>query len=159
MSIYSIRYCSKQSVYNNSFCPHNEPMKILSLLFFIEVWYMWYTLLFSCVQHDLTFETLQNGHHNKSSYHLSAYKVNAILLTVFSMLYFSSPWLTYYATGCLHLFIPFTYSTPHLPPILNCFSPLATTRMFSVSKSLGFVSVSESTCKWNCVVFIFLCQT
>ena len=52
---------------------------------------MWYTLLFSCVQHDLTFETLQNGHHNKSSYHLSAYKVNAILLTVFSMLYFSSP--------------------------------------------------------------------
>ena len=80
---------------------------------------MWYTLLFSCVQHDLTFETLQNGHHNKSSYHLSAYKVNAILLTVFSMLYFSSPWLTYYATGCLHLFIPFTYSTPHLPPIFT----------------------------------------
>lgn len=140
MSIYSIRYCSEQSVYNNSFCPYSEPMKILLslFLFFIEVWYMWYTLLASCVQHDLTFETLQNGHHNKSSYHLSAYEVNAILSTVFSMLYFSSPWLTYYATECWYLLIPFTYSTPHLPPIFTV-SHLWQPPDYFLYLSLGFI--------------------
>ena len=97
------------------------------------------------------------SHHNKSSYHLSAYKVNAILLTVFSVLYFSSPWLTYYATGCLYLLIPFTYSTPHLSPIFTVSYLWQPPDYFLYLRVwVLFVSVSESTCKWNHVVFIFL---
>ena len=127
-------------MYNNSFCPHNKPMKILLslFLFFVEVWYMWYTLLVLCVQHDLTFETLQNGHHSKSSYHLSAYKVNAILLTIVCAVLFIP--VTYLL--CNWVFVPLDslplfYPSP--PTHFHCFLPLATTRLFSVFKSLGFI--------------------
>ena len=83
---------------------------------------------------------LENDHHSKSSDHLSPYKANAILLTIFSLLYIISPWLIYYwksvLINLLHPFPPYSILHP-LPP----FSPLATTKFVSVSISLGFVFV------------------
>ena len=72
--------------------------------------------------------TLQNDHHDKSSYHLAPYKVIIILLTIFPMLYITSLQLIYFITGSLYLLIPSPISPNPLPV-----SPLATTSMFSVS--------------------------
>ena len=81
------------------------------------------------IQH---FCTLQNDNPGKSTYHLSPFKDNTLLLTVFPMLYTSSQWLIYFITGNLCLLISLTYFTnPPLHP-----SPLATTCMFSVSMTL-----------------------
>ena len=73
-------------------------------------------------------------------------------------------WLIYFLTRSLYLLIPFTHSTHSPPTYLHSFSPLATTSLFSVSKSLGFVlfclfCVLESMCKWSHAVFVFLCLT
>ena len=70
-------------------------------------------------------------HHDKSSNHLFPFKVVTILLTIFLMLYITSWSLIYFIIGGLYLLIPFTYlPNPQTP------SPLATTRLFSVSVSL-----------------------
>ena len=42
-------------------------------------------------------------HYSKSSNHLSSYKFIAVLLTVFPVLYITSPWLMYFLTGSLYL--------------------------------------------------------
>lgn len=62
--------------------------------------------------------TLQNGHHNKFSYHLSHYKVNTVLLIIFTMLYITFPWLTYFITGSLYFLIPLTHFA-HPPNLLS----------------------------------------
>ena len=61
------------------------------------------TMSVSGVLHsDLTFAFVMNDHHDKSS-HLSPYKVITISLTLFLMLYVTSPWLIYFITGGLYL--------------------------------------------------------
>lgn len=48
----------------------------------------YYTVLLSGMQYnDLTFVTLQNNHDGNSSYHLSPYRINTILLTIVLMVY------------------------------------------------------------------------
>ena len=105
---------------------------------------------------------LLNDHHDKSSYHVPPYIVtkffflwwgllrftlrnfkthNIVLLTIVTMLYFTSPWLIYFITGILYLLPPFTHFT-HPPPL----SPLTTTNLFSLSMSLVF-----------CLFVIYIC--
>ena len=76
-------------------------------------------ILVSAVQHnDIMIQrlcTLQNDHHDKSSYHLSPCKVNTVLLTVLPMLYITSSWLIYFTTGSLSPLIPFTHLSPSSP--------------------------------------------
>ena len=64
-------------------------------------------------------------------YHLSPYKVITKLLTIFSMLYITCPWLIYFITESMYLFITFPYCSI---PLLPC--PLVTTALFSVSLSM-----------------------
>ena len=66
-------------------------------------------------------------------YHLSPYKVITKLLTIFSMLYITCPWLIYLITESMYLFITFPYCCI---PLLPC--PLVTTALFSVSLSLFY---------------------
>ena len=62
------------------------------------------------------FYTLQNDHQGKSSYHLSPYKDNIFLLTIFPTLYISSLWFIYFVSGSLYLLISLTYfSRPPIP--------------------------------------------
>ena len=66
------------------------------------------------------FYTLQNDHHDKSSYHLLPYKVIKILLTIFPNLHNSYLWLIYFVTERLYLLISLTYfSHPSKPPPLR----------------------------------------
>ena len=105
----------------------------LTFVQFLKLKYSWCTILREFqVYYIVTWHlhALWNDDHNKSSNHLSLYKVITILLTVFLMLYITSLWLIYFVTGGLYFFIPFTYFTP--PPL----SLLATTLLFSVSVSL-----------------------
>ena len=65
------------------------------------------------------------------------------------MLYLTFPWLFYFITASLYFLIPFTHSLPQQPH-----SSLATTNLFSVSVSLGFVLLCsfcflDCTCKWD----------
>ena len=71
------------------------------------------------------------------SHHLSLNNVNTILLTIFLMLKFSSPWLIPFITGSLYFLIFFTYFV-HSPLT----SLLANTSLFFVFKSLLFVFLS-----------------
>lgn len=50
-------------------------------------------------------------HYDKSSNHLSTYRIITIWLTVFPMLYTTSLWLIYSITGSLYLLFPFTFFT------------------------------------------------
>ena len=61
--------------------------------------------------------TLWSDHHDKSGTHLSPSKVIIILLTAFSMLCFTSPWLIYFVTRSLWFsislaFLPFPHCLP-----------------------------------------------
>ena len=56
------------------------------------------------------FYTLQNDHHDKSSYHLSPYK-NTLLLAVLPKLSFLSLWLIYFIIGNMYLLISLTFLT------------------------------------------------
>ena len=81
------------------------------IFFLIEVWLTYNIILVSGIQHMIwQFCILHSAHHSKQSCHLSPYKVITVLLTIFPMLYFSSPWLI----CSLYLLIPFAYSV-HLP--------------------------------------------
>lgn len=85
--------------------------------YFIEVWLAYNIILVSSVQHgDLTLHTLQNGHHYKSSYHLSSHKVNTVLWSIFPMLHVTSLWPVYFITGSLYFLIPFTHFAFSQPP-------------------------------------------
>ena len=87
--------------------------------------------------------TLEIDHYDESSNNQSPYKIITILLTILSGLYITSPWLIYFITGSLYLWIPFTY--------FDVPSPLATTS-FSVSISLYLFCLFcflDSTYKWN----------
>ena len=60
------------------------------------------------------FCTLLSTCHDKCSHHLSPYNVITIVVTIFPMLHFSSPWFIYLITGSMYLLNPLTYFT-HLP--------------------------------------------
>ena len=106
------------------------------------------------------FHILQNAHHDKFSYHLSPYKGITLLLTIFPMLYISSPWLIYFVTESVYLLISLTY-VAHSPTS----SPLATSCLFSVSMILFLFCYLYLFCfldftyKWNHLVFVFLWLT
>ena len=68
--------------------------------------------------------------------HLSPYKANTILLSVFPMLCFISPWTIYFITRYVYLLISFSTLYPDLQP----FFPVVTTNLSSVSMSWSFVS-------------------
>ena len=86
------------------------------------------------------FQMWWNCHHNNPNYHLSPYKINAILLTMVPMVYVIAPWFLHFIAGGLYFLIPFILllhrptTTNHLPP-----PRLATTNLFSVSMSIGIV--------------------
>lgn len=62
--------------------------------------------------------TLQSDHHSKSSYHLSLHKDIALVLTMFPVLYITSPWLVCFITESLHFSnLSFTYSAQSVPLI------------------------------------------
>ena len=100
------------------------------------------------------FYTLQNDHHDKSSYHLSWYKVIKIL-TIFPMLYISSPWLIYFVTGNLYLLISLTDFThpPHTPPSL--WQPPIFPLSISLFLFVHLFCFLDSTYKWIKTVFVF----
>ena len=62
------------------------------------------------------FYALQNDHHDKSSYHLSLHKDITLLLTIFPVVYITSPWLVCFITDSLYFLIPFTYFTQSSTP-------------------------------------------
>ena len=108
--------------------------------------------------YDITiwyFYILRNDHHDKSSYHLSPYKVMTILLTIFSMLYISSLWLIYFVTGSLYLLIPITYFTS--PVWQPHFCSLYLWVCFCFVLFFHLFCFLNSTYKWNQTVFVFLC--
>ena len=76
---------------------------------------------------------LQNNQHDMSSYHLSLYKVNTILLALFPLLYITSSWFIYFITGSLYLLIPFTHFA-HPPTFLP-----SSNQHFVLSMNVGFV--------------------
>ena len=91
--------------------------------------------------------------HRKFSYHLSPFKVITTLLTIFPILYITSPWLIYFITGSLCLLIPFTYFTH--PPI-PCQPPVCSLYLWVCFCFVMFICFLDSTCKWNHAVFVFL---
>ena len=96
--------------------------------------------------------TWQNAHHNMSSCCLSPYKVNRILLTVFPILYVTSPRFTHcYNWKCLHL----NLLHPFLPPP-QTLSPLEATSLVCICESgfclFGLVCLLDSTYKRNQMV-------
>ena len=81
-----------------------------------------------------------------------------------------SPWSNHSRINYSHhavCYIPWTYLSynwklvpfDHLAPF-TCYLPLTTTKLFSVSMSSIFVHCFlDSTYKWDCMVFVFLCLT
>jgi len=69
------------------------------------LFFFWYNIVIQ------QFYTFLNTHHDKCGSHRSPYLIS-ILLTIFSMLYFSSLCLIHCITGGLYLSIPFPYFTP-----------------------------------------------
>ena len=83
-------------------------------------------LLLGELHSDLIFTTLCNAHHNKSSNHLSPYKVITVIFTTFLIYYIPEACLfcdwKFAPLNLLHLFC---LILPHS-------SPLATTSLFAV---------------------------
>ena len=98
---------------------------------------------------------LRSDHLDKSRTHLTPHKVIKILLTIFPVLYFTSPWLFCNYHPVLN---SLTFSLISRP-----LTHLATIKMFSVSMSsllfLLFVYCLDFTYEWNHMVFVFLCLT
>ena len=101
------------------------------------------------------------GEHHSFGYNLSTYKANTILLTLFSMLYFTSPWLIYFiSVGWYSMILqPHLQSCVPSPPYGNhqCLSSLylwVWVLFFCV-----FGLFLDSTYKWNHVVLFFLSFT
>ena len=82
-------------------------LDVMIFIFFFEVKLMYLVTWY--------FYTLQNYHHNKSSYHLSLYKVITVLLIIFPVLYITSLWLNLFCKWKLipFPFHPFCYHFPH----------------------------------------------
>ena len=74
---------------------------------------------------------------------------------IVTMLYVTSPRLIYLITGSLYLLTTYTRFA-HLHSFCPPTPALATTNLVSVSMSLVF---SDSTYKWDHMIFIFLCLT
>ena len=67
---------------------------------------------------DLIFYTLWDDPHNRTSCHLSPYKV-ILILTIFPVLYVSSPCLIYFIMGSLYLLILLVWC-PCPQPLPSC---------------------------------------
>ena len=94
--------------------------------------------------------TLLN-HSHKSDTHLSLYKVITVLLTIFFMLYITSPRLIYFITGGLYLLISLHPFCPYTV------SPLTTAYSLHVSVfHFALFWFWESTYEWHNVLFVFL---
>ena len=105
------------------------------------------------------FYTLQSDHCDKSSYHLSPYKVTEILLDVFPM-YISFIWLIF-VPGSLYFLIFLTYFT-HSSTVLPSDNHLF---VFCIYESVSVCYVCsfaflDSISKWNHMIFLlyWLCQ-
>lgn len=88
-------------------------LEVIVFIFFFEVKLIYLVTWY--------FYTLQNDHHNKSSYHLSLYKAITVLLIIFPVLYITSPCLNLFCKWKLIPFPCFTHSaiTLHIPAITN----------------------------------------
>ena len=99
--------------------------------------------------------TLQNDHHDKSSYHPSLHKDIALLLTRFPVLYITSPWLVCFITGSRYFLISFTYRTQSSTPLPSGNHQFVLRIYDSVSVlSAPFFFFSDSTCKCDHMVFL-----
>ena len=79
---------------------------VFRLSHFLKLKYSWCTILCYFQMYNIMIcqsNTLWNNHHSKSSNHLSPYKIITILLTIFLMLYITSPWHVF-TTENLYLF-------------------------------------------------------
>ena len=110
---------------------------------------------------DMIFIYITKWSHDKSGYHLAPHEVITVLLTIFSMLYITSPW-HYFITGSFYLLILFTYFACSPTPTCSGNYQFASYIYESVSVlfCLGFLfCFVDSTCKWSHTVFVFLCLT
>ena len=108
-------------------------LSLLHCTSFFKLKYSWRTILYQFQAYYTVIwhlHTLWNDHHDNSSKHLSPYKVIIMLLTIFHMLYITSPWLIYFISEGLYFLIPFSYFASPTSSLL------ATTHLFSVSVSL-----------------------
>ena len=71
------------------------------LIFNLNVVDVHIMLVSGILQKDVTLHLLWNDHSFNSSSHLFQYKVIAVLLTIFLLLYIIPLWLIYYVTGGL----------------------------------------------------------
>ena len=131
----------------------------LTFCLFFQSKYMWHTIVWCNFQVYYVFQrwhlcTLWDDHYDKSSNHLSLYKVIVKLLSMFLMLYITSMWLIYYIIGSLCLWIPFTYFM-HLPPPF----PLSYSYCSIYSLLLFWLVCLDFTCKWDHTVLVFFCLT
>ena len=98
---------------------------------------MYNIMLVSGISHSWHLHILWKAHHNKSSNHLSPYKVITLLLMIFLLLYILSLWFVYNKTGGLNLLVP--------SPILSTLSPLPSLPsdhdQFSVSEAVFILFV------------------
>ena len=96
------------------------------------------------------FYTLWNDHLDKSSYHLSPYKVTTILLIRFYMLYITFLWFILYKL-CLLISLIYLvhFSFPFLSGNHICCLYLWDSYWF-------YFFFTYSTCKWNHAVFVSL---
>ena len=101
------------------------------------------------------FYTLQNGHHNKSSYDPSSYKIVTILSTVFPVCTLYPRDLLFYNRKLLPISPLYLFHKPPTSfPFGNYQFVLCTYK--SVSVLLWFL---DYTYKWNHMVFVFLFLT
>ena len=94
---------------------------------------------------------LQSDHPSKSSTHLRPYIIVTVLVTVFPVLYFASPWrFCNYQFAFLN---PFTFVTQS-PNLSSIWQPWV---CFGSARSL--FCVLDCTHKWNHLVFVFVWLT
>ena len=124
---------------------------------FLLLKYSWCTILYYFQVYNIVVQhlnTLWNDHHNKSSSHLSPYKVITVLLTLYCIIQTCNLFCNwnFVPLNPLHLF-----SLNSLPLIL---SPLANTSLFSVFMSLflfflnSFSLFFKFQCKLNHNIFL-----
>lgn len=84
-------------LFHSVFSFHNDQVsKHLWIAFYWNIIDSQYPISFRRIIVIQYFYTLWNDPHNKSRYHLSLYKVIIILLAIFSMLYITFLWITYF---------------------------------------------------------------
>ena len=87
-------------------------------------------------------------------YHLSLYRVTTVLLRVFLMLCILFLGLIYFVAGSLYLLIFLTCFIHFYLPSGNHLCSLYLRLLFYCFFTFVFL---DSTYKWNCMVFVFLC--